>query len=430
MMFNLDSWQKEFIECKTHKILVSGRQTGKSEAAAIDNGEFAANNPNTVCLLISKTERQAEELLTKTLRYVGDNYKGMIKHGLHKPIKSRFELTNGSKVISLPTGQSGEGIRFLTIHKLTCDEAQLCNPEIFTAVTPMLLTTGGTISLLGTPQGKKGYFYECFLNKLNQFKVIHVNSEEVIKNRPISESWPEWRKTAALAHLEQERSRMSEKQFAQEYLGQFIEDLYNLFSDEIIKQTLTLPQVFSPLLSPEGANFLGADIGAQQDPTVLFSVRRSADKKQLAQIGMKITRGTMLTDTLRHIKNLDESFHYKKMYIDSSGLGMGVTHQLLDDSKYARRTVEINNASRSIDRDNTQRRRLLKEDLYANLLRLMEQKALQLCNDPDIAASLKSMQYENNEGKVRIWGSDSHIAEALARACWCMTDKTLDLWAR
>ena len=187
-MLNLDPWQAEYVACKTHKILVSGRQTGKSEAAAIDNGEFVAHNPNVTALIISKTERQAEELLTKTLLYVGENYKGMIKHGLHKPIKSRFELTNNSKVISLPVGLAGEGVRYLTCHKLTCDEAQIVNSHVFTAVTPMLLTTGGTIALLGTPQGKKGYFYECFLNKLNQFKVIHVNSIDVINNRPITES--------------------------------------------------------------------------------------------------------------------------------------------------------------------------------------------------------------------------------------------------
>ena len=368
--------------------------------------------------------------MTKTLRYVGDKYKSMIKKGIHKPIKSRFELTNGSKVISLPTGEKGEGIRYLTIHKLTCDEAQLCKTEIFTAVTPMLLTTGGTISLLGTPQGKSGYFYEAYLNELNQFTVFHVNSLDVIKNRPISESWPDWRRKAALDHLEQERNRMSEKQFAQEYLGQFVEDVYNLFSDEIIKQTLTLqPQGSLTSPSEAGDNFLGVDVGAQNDPTVLFSVKR-INRERLIQTAMEITKNTMLTETLKRIKDSDERYHYKKMYIDSSGLGMGVTHPLLNDSKYARRTIEINNASRSIDKDNTQRRRLLKEDLYANLLALMEQKAVSLFKNPEIEMSLKSMQYENDEGNVKIWGSDSHIAEALARACWCMTDKSLGLWAR
>ena len=67
---DLDDWQKDFIEYDGDKILVAGRQTGKSEAQAYDNAHFAATYEGVNVLLISKTERQSQELLIKTLNYL------------------------------------------------------------------------------------------------------------------------------------------------------------------------------------------------------------------------------------------------------------------------------------------------------------------------------------------------------------------------
>ena len=47
-----------------------------------------------------------------------------------------------------------------------------------------------------------------------------------------------------------------------------------------------------------------------------------------------------------------------------------------------------------MDRDETQKTKLMKEDLYANLLCLMEQGKIELCSNPDTFLSLKSVQYE------------------------------------
>ena len=71
-----------------------------------------------------------------------------------------------------------------------------------------------------------------------------------------------------------------------------------------------------------------------------------------------------------------------------------------------------------------------KEDLYNNLLRLMEQGKIKLLDDPEIFLSLKSIQYEyvTKEGQPtrrRIFGNYSHIAEGLIRAAWCTNDKSL-----
>jgi len=90
--------------------------------------------------------------------------------------------------------------------------------------------------------------------------------------------------------------------------------------------------------------------------------------------------------------------------------------------------VAINNAARSID-NKDRRKKILKEDLYNNLLTLMEHGKIDLIESPELFQSLKSIQYEYTDaGKIEIYGNYSHIAEALIRAAWCMKDKTLNIY--
>ena len=70
----------------------------------------------------------------------------------------------------------------------------------------------------------------------------------------------------------------------------------------------------------------------------------------------------------------------------------------------------------------------MKEDLYLNLKNLMEKGLITLFDDPRVKQSLRSIQYDNSEGSLRIYGNYSHIVEALIRAAWCIKDKTLNMF--
>ena len=71
----------------------------------------------------------------------------------------------------------------------------------------------------------------------------------------------------------------------------------------------------------------------------------------------------------------------------------------------------------------------MKEDLYNNLLNLMEKGKIELLKDDEIFLSLRSIQYEyTDDGRLVISGTYSHITEALIRAAWCMKDKSLNIF--
>lgn len=417
MEFKLDDWQKEILETEGNIALRSGRQVGKSTIIAIKAAEFAIKHPKKTILIISAVERQAQLLFEKTLGYIIDKYKSCIKKGKFRPTKHIIYLVNGSKIYSLPTGMDGHGIRGYTVDLLIIDECGFVPEDVFQAVTPMLATTRGNIVALSTPFGKGGWFYERFSDP--SFKTFHISSEDC----------PRINKE----YLVREKKRMTALQYAQEYLGEFVDELRQFFPTDLIKKCMTLQREDIPVPASliVGDKFIGVDIAQMgEDESVLLSLTR-VDRGRLSQIDMDITVRTRLPETIRRIKYADLKYNFKKIYIDDGGIGAGVFDSLLEDDQTKRKVIAINNASRPLDRDKTQRKRILKEDLYTNLLKLMEDRKIEIFNEPEILLSLKSVQYEYKEGgRIRIFGNYTHIAEALVRAAWCIKDKSLNIWIR
>ena len=120
--------------------------------------------------------------------------------------------------------------------------------------------------------------------------------------------------------------------------------------------------------------------------------------------------------------------------MDDGGLGVGVFDYLLENKQTKRKVVAINNAFRIIEYDawktNPRRKKLLKVDLYNNLLSLMEKGKITIINDDNVFLSFKSIQYEHFTegtlaGTLKIYGEYAHIVEGLIRAAWCVKDKSL-----
>jgi hypothetical protein len=363
--------------------------------------------------------------------YLSDNYYDEIKRDVDRPTKSKIELFNGSRIISLPVGLTGEGVRFLTIHKLTVDEAQLPPDEVFTAITPMLLTTGGTMGLLGTPQGKRGYFWKAYENLLNQFKIFHVNSEWVIKNRKISETWTEWRRKAALDHLAQEKLRMSDNEYRQEYLGEFIEDIGQVYPDWLIKRALVLKRREGII---KGRHyFLGVDVGRMGSGSSTFEIIDRISKIKREHVESITTDKTHTTETTRKIIELERTWKFNKILVDSIGIGSGVLDQLLEEQLTKRKVIGIENISKKIEHSKEldkepKQKSVPKDELYIDLKVAMERDEIKLLDDDELSASLKSVLYEYIDGRLRIFGNNTHKAEGLIRANYGAKQKGLNIY--
>jgi len=410
----LDKWQQEVLDTKGNICLRSGRQVGKSTIISIKVGKYALLHPNTSIMVISAVERQATLLFEKILAYIHQKNKFAIKTGKFRPTKHKLQLKNGSIIHCLPTGESGYGIRGFTINMLVADEAAFIPEAVWSAVTPMMATTGGDTILLSTPFGREGYFARCFEDP--SYTKFHISSLECPR---IDKEF-----------LKHEKETMSRREWQQEYLGEFVDDLMQLFPDKLITQTQTLSRSG---VSASHPCFMGVDIARMGGDETTFEILERDDNRKLTQVE-SITRQDMkITDIIREIIRLNKHYDFRKIYIDDGGLGAGVFDVLMETPETKRKIIGINNAKRSIEYDpeKPRKKRLIKEDLYANLKVLMEQGRIRLLDDPEIFMSLKSVQFEYNDaGTMRIFGRYTHIAEGLIRAAWCVKDKTLKLWVR
>jgi hypothetical protein len=408
---NLDKWQEDVLTAQGNICLRSGRQVGKSTVISIKAAQFAIRHPKKSVLIIASVERQASLLFDKLLDYLLTNFREKIKGGKDRPTKHKIELKNGSIIYCLPTGESGYGIRGYTIDLLIADEAAFIPEAVWTAVTPMLAATGGQIILLSTPFGREGYFARCFTDQA--YTKFHISSEDCPR---ISKDF--------LAH---EKATMTRMQYQQEYLGEFVDEIMQFFKDELIQKCQLLKRAGT---EQNKDYFLGVDVARLGGDETTFEIIDRTDRNMLKQVE-NITRiNNLITDTTREILALERQWHFRKIYIDDGGLGVGVFDALLEREETRRKTIPINNARRSLDvEENPRKKRLLKEDLYNNLLNLMELGQIQLLDDPEIFQSLKSIQMEySDDGTLKIYGRYSHIAEGLIRACWSVRDKGLNIW--
>ena len=265
------------------------------------------------------------------------------------------------------------------------------------------------------------------------YHIFRISSEEVIKGREVSNTWSEEQREAAQRILEEEKLDMSELQYAQEYLGKFIDDLRQFFSDELIAACCNTKR--PDIIHRERFHFLGVDIARLGDDEGTYEVIDRVDKDNLVHVFSEIQRKKLTTYTHDRIIQLNKQYNFKEIGIDAGAgsLGVGVLDFLLREPYIKTKVVALNNRRVIYEHSTQKTTRLLKEHMYYHLLALMEKGFIKLLNEDEVFASLKSVQYEyiRKEGmqtKLRIFGNYTHIVEGIVRAAWLANQKHLRLF--
>ena len=420
-----DRWQQRVLDYTGNITIRAGRQVGKSEVISAKSCQFALENPNTTTLIIAASQRQSS-LLFEKIRANMDRkeIEGKTKLYKERPTLTKMILRNGSRIYSLPAGRTGYFIRGFTIDLLIADEAAYIPETVWNAVVPMIavsrkLRDMGIIILLSTPFGKGGYFYDSFTN--SEFRAYHVSSERC--------------KRIPKKFLRKEKLRMSNREYRQEYLGEFTDDLTQFFGTELIKNCTSIMNWSKEKdFNSSAKYYLGVDFagyGGDENAFVICEMIKS----NLRIVKCEVTDRVSATDTIGRIILKDQEYKFKKIFVDDGGLGSPITDIL--QAKLGRKVLGLNNASKRIEVQGEEKKRgIFKEDLYSNTLTLMEAGQLQIIRDLDLIRSLKSITFSYGEGydtkgvskKVSIFGNYTHLTEAMVRACWCYKEKGLNLF--
>jgi hypothetical protein len=227
-----DPWQADLLRLTASRILMlCSRQSGKSTLAACLALSEALQRSSLV-LLLSPSLRQSQELFRKILD---------LSRRLHTtvPIDQesalRLELTNGSRIISLPgTEQKIRG--FSGVGLLIIDEAARVADELYFSVRPMLAVSGGRLVALSTPFGKRGWFHHEWTSGDGWHKV-QVTAEQCPRISP--------------EFLAEERKALGPWWYRQEYECEFVDVVDQIFSYETVMGALS--NDVQPLFSSVGA---------------------------------------------------------------------------------------------------------------------------------------------------------------------------------
>jgi phage terminase large subunit-like protein len=393
----LDEWQSEVFNAEERNLIIcSGRQVGKTTTIGAKVVKFAAENAKSKILIVSRTQKQSGYLFEMVKHLLIDCRIGLDG----EPTQTRAILKNGSMIYSLPSGWTGAGLRFLTANLLVLEEAAYIPDEVYTTIRPMIATTAGQTIMFSTPNGPAGFFFQCYHDK--SFRRWLVPSTEC--------------KRIPYEFLKEEKRRMTKIEFEREYEGKFTHVQDGLIDIDLIHQQMRKYEC-----NPHNIHFLGVDVARfGKADSVIAYCEWNREKHKAHICNVDIIRGKKRTTHLiGHILNTvkNKGLNIKKIIVDETGVGGGPVDALVEQLG-KRMIIGVNNASRSIDKTSEgRRRRFIKEDLYSNLIRMLEKETLTLDDDINILRSLRNVRFEYTTlGHLKIFGPDSDIAEAIVRA--------------
>src|ERR1039458_434339 len=159
LRFTPDAAQERVLTTQSQRVVMNcTRQWGKSTVTAAKAVHQAYTVAGSLTLVVSPSARQTGEFLRKAEGFVrrlklaakgdGDN-------------EMSLWLPNRSRIVGVPGSEST--VRgFSAVSLLLVDEAARVDDDMYLAVRPMLAVSNGTLWLMSTPFGKRGFFYETW----------------------------------------------------------------------------------------------------------------------------------------------------------------------------------------------------------------------------------------------------------------------------
>ena len=165
---------------------------------------------------------------------------------------------------------------------------------------------------------------------------------------------------------------MSKREYALEYLGEFTEEFNQFFPTKLIKERMTFVSWDWAVDRVPGARYyLGLDLARYGGDEVAYVVVEESGNV-LKAVKTLTRERVSTTDTVGEAVVLDEKWRFNRIFVDSGGLG-GPVLDFLQARLGKRRVVGLDNSSKAVSVQGEEKRhKILKEDLYANCLQLLE----------------------------------------------------------
>jgi len=216
-----DPWQEDLLRSTSKRLLLNcSRQSGKTTVVAALALHKAMYSPGSFSLIFAPTQDQSTEFFARVAE---------LSYGLGLDTvdpeamrKTGMDLKNGSRVEARPGSE--RSARGRTADLLVIDEAARVVDGLYQAIRPMLAVTQGTLVVLSTPDGRRGFFYHEWTEGTGWDR-YSVTAEECPR---ITQEF-----------LDEERSKLPAWIYRQEYELSFEETEDSVFTTEMVERAVS-----------------------------------------------------------------------------------------------------------------------------------------------------------------------------------------------
>lgn len=263
-------WQRDVCRSPSkRKIICGARQSGKSDIVSAKSCHRAKYFPKSLILILAPTEDQAKIDMGKILEYISwdESYPTITAQNARE-----LKLSNRSEIkIIIASERSARGYSKPSL--LILDEASRIGDEVYkSGVRPMLTKSPDSeLILISTPYGKRGFFYEAWIDKTNVWDKYEVRSPwetnaldqwTLYEHHPGPEFFEERKRNGVKFYYSPRHDVFDEQQenlramtirlYRQEYCCEFVEtdeavftyqDLQKMFEENLVEASEDEPQV-------------------------------------------------------------------------------------------------------------------------------------------------------------------------------------------
>jgi len=383
---------------KKLRVIRKSRQVGITTTIAHEVVWKGILFSNKLILIISPSDRQSQIVMTKIHAIIDSNEE--LKKEIIKRNLSEIIFSNNSKIFSLPNNP--DRFRGFAATDIYLDEAAhfLNDEPVWAVIKPMLIATKGTLTIISTPFGKRGLFFEQY-----QYAVNQKGLDPEVKFYDFFPST-----ISPLINdvdLEKEKKNMTDLEFQQEYLGEFVEAVDTYIPMELIEPCVD-PSLELMEEGEEGTRyFVGIDFAKQRDESVVYFIERRDD--------VLVTRHIQAWTKMNYSEQIGRLRELTKKFLIAGGCAdqTGVGEAVIEDVQAIIPNIEGINFTIQT-----------KVDLAGHLRTLFEQKRIRIPNDRKLITQINSLYYEvSKAGNVLFKSPEKATLHddylwALALACY------------
>jgi phage FluMu gp28-like protein len=359
------------------RVIRKSRQIGITTTICREGIWKACTSHDRLILIVSPSDRQSKEPMRRIQIVVDANPK--LATMVTAKNKSEIDFNNGSRIISLPNNP--DRLRVYAANDIYLDEAAhfLNDEPVMAAIRPMLIATKGSFTIISTPFGKRGLFW-------NQYKIATdlKGVDETVKAYDLYPSTIS--PIITEQDLDRERPFYTELEWKQEYEGEFIEEVDVYYPMVLIEAAVKLwLQNNRQLLErgqPGKSYIWGIDLAKKRDETVIIILERIEKTPESAErlVLVHIDHWSQMdySNQIGLMGELRKKFPIATGYCDQTGVGEAVMEDV------ARALPNIEGIKFTIDS---------KTAMAASLRARFESQTIEIPNDKKLLMQINGLHY-------------------------------------